>query len=208
MIYTEVSEIPLFSYSLIMADVPWSFDNYSAKGEAKNAKSQYDCMTLEDICALPVGQLASKNCILWLWATNPLLDKAFDVLSAWGFQFKTAGTWVKMSSSWTSDMWKDGREPKMHFGTGYVLRSANEPFLIGTMGKTVTSRSVRSVVQAAIREHSRKPEECYAAAEMLVPNAKRLDLFSRQERDGWDCFGDEADKFKKHKTDLELPPDS
>lgn len=196
MIYTDVSQIPLFSYDLIMADPPWDFRTYSEKGGHKSAQNHYDCMTHDDICQMPVGHLASRNCILWLWATNPLLDKAFDVLSAWGFQFKTAGTWVKMSSSWTPEMWKEQREPKMHFGTGYVLRSANEPFLIGTMGENVTSRSVRSVIMAAVREHSRKPEAAYREAERLVPSAKRLDFFSRQERPEWDSFGDEVEKFE------------
>lgn len=173
-----------FDYDFIMADPPWSFDNYSAKGEAKNAKAQYDCMTLEEICGLPVGGLASKDCLLWLWATNPMLDVAFDVIRAWGFQFKTAGTWSKKT-----------KHGKIAFGTGYLLRCANEPFLIATTGRVITARNVRSVIEGPVREHSRKPDEAFAAAQQLMPNAKRLELFSRQSRKGWDTWGHQAEKF-------------
>ena len=88
---------PHGGYGLIMADPPWSFNNYSKKGEAKNAKAQYECRDLDWIKSLPVSQLAAKDCLLWLWATNPLLPDCLGVLTAWGFTFKTAGTWVKMT---------------------------------------------------------------------------------------------------------------
>ena len=172
------------NYRLLMADPPWSFSNFSAKGERKNAKAHYACMSLEAIKALPVRRLAAPDAILWLWATNPMLPAAFAVLDAWGFQFKTAGHWCKRT-----------KHGKLAFGTGYVLRSAGEPFLIGTVGKPKTSRSVRSVVEGVVREHSRKPEEAYAAAEALMPGGPYLDLFSRQERSGWDCWGAEAGRF-------------
>lgn len=175
---------PAEGFGLIMADPPWAFANFSAKGHAKGAHAQYRCMDLPSIKALPVGDLAAPDCVLWLWATNPMLPQALDVLAAWGFTFKTAGHWVKRTAT-----------GKLAFGTGYLLRSAGEPFLIGTRGKPKTSRSVRSVVDAARREHSRKPEEAYAAAEMLRPDVARLDLFSRGSRDGWTSWGDEAGKF-------------
>ncbi|MEO0870444.1 MAG: MT-A70 family methyltransferase [Pseudomonadota bacterium] len=122
--------------------------------------------------------------MLWLWATNPMLPDAFEVLSAWGFKFKTAGTWVKTT--------KTG---KLAFGTGYVLRSANEPFLIGTIGKPTTARNVRSAIMAPVREHSRKPNRAFTEAERLMPTARRLELFSRETRPGWDTWGHEAGKF-------------
>ncbi|GLQ20482.1 MT-A70 family methyltransferase [Algimonas porphyrae] len=192
------SDLPLFGFDLIMADPPWDFGCWSEKGEAKNAKSHYRCMSLDDIRTLPVGELASKNCLLWLWATNPMLDQAFEVIRAWGFQFKTAGTWVKRT-----------RHGKLGFGTGYVLRSANEPFLLATVsdanvpfliattGEISTARNVRSVIEGPVREHSRKPDEAFAAAEQLIPRARRLELFSRQARPGWTVWGDQADKFNE-----------
>lgn len=176
---------PAGGFGLIMADPPWAFTTRSAKGvTAKGAGGQYGCMSLQDICALPVSDLAADDSILWLWATNPMLPQAFDVLDAWGFTFKTAGHWAKTT-----------RHGKQAFGTGYILRCAGEPFLIGTRGRPRTSRSVRSVILGPVREHSRKPEEAYAAAEALAPNVRRLELFSRANRPFWKTWGNEAGKF-------------
>ena len=175
---------PNGGFDLIMADPPWSFATFSDKGHKKSAQAHYTCASLDWIKALPVADLAAPDCLLWLWATNPMLPQAFEVLTGWGFTFKTAGHWVKMGSS-----------GKLAFGTGYILRSAGEPFLIGTIGKPKTSRSVRSVILGPRREHSRKPNEAFAAAEALMPDARRIELFSRQPRDGWTVWGDEAEKF-------------
>jgi N6-adenosine-specific RNA methylase IME4 len=161
------------AYDMIVADPPWSFDNYSAAGEAKNAKAQYRCMSLDDIKGLPVGHLARGDALLMLWATNPMLDIAFDVLRSWGSRFKTAATWIKGT--------KGGH---LAFGTGYILRGANEPILLGTIGSPKTSRSCRTVIEGLAREHSRKPDEAYEWAERLMPHARRVDLFSRQSRPG------------------------
>lgn len=182
--YRRIEDVPPLRYGLIMADPPWLFRNWSKAGERKNPLAHYACMGIDEIAALPVSRLAAKDCLLWLWATNPMLPRAIDVLEAWGFTFKTAGHWVKRT-----------RHGKLAFGTGYVLRSAGEPFLIGTIGKPRTTRGVRSVIDGAMREHSRKPEEAYRSAEALLPEATRLDLFGRQERPGWDVMGDEVGKF-------------
>jgi N6-adenosine-specific RNA methylase IME4 len=175
---------PHGGFQMIMADPPWSFGNWSAKGEAKNPVAHYDCAPLDWIKALPVAGLAADDCVLWLWATNPMLPQAIEVMAAWGFTFKTAGHWVKRT-----------RHGKLAFGTGYVLRCAGEPFLIGTRGKPKTTRSVRSVIEGPIREHSRKPDEAFAAAEAMMPDARRIELFSRQPRAGWTTWGNETDKF-------------
>jgi N6-adenosine-specific RNA methylase IME4 len=177
---------PHGGFDLIMADPPWSFDNFSAKGEAKNAKAQYDCTPIDWIKKLPVEALAADDCLLWLWATNPMLPEAMQVLDAWGFTFKTAGHWVKRTT-----------HGKLAFGTGYILRCAGEPFLIGTRGQPKTTRSTRSVIEGPIREHSRKPDEAFTAAELLMPDAKRLELFSRQQRAGWTVWGNQIDKFEE-----------
>jgi N6-adenosine-specific RNA methylase IME4 len=171
-------------YGLIMADPAWSFDNWSAKGEKKNAKAHYRCMPLADIKALPVNHLAAPDCLLWLWATNPMLPQALETMAAWGFTFKTAGVWHKRTV-----------HGKTAFGPGYILRGASEPFLIGTIGKPKTTNSVRTVIEGVVREHSRKPEEAYEAAERLVPDVWRCELFSRQQRPGWTVWGNETEKF-------------
>lgn len=173
-----------FSYDLIMIDDPWTFANWSDKGEAKNASAQYDCMSFDDLKQLPVADLARPDCVLWMWATNPMLPQALELMKARCFTFKTAGHWVKKT--------KNG---KLAFGAGYILRSAGEPFLIGTIGEPKTSRSVRSVIEGLAREHSRKPDEAYREAERLMPDARRADLFSRQRRPGWESWGNEVGKF-------------
>lgn len=183
--YTNIDRVPPLAYDFIMADPPWTYETWSVGGNEKNASAQYDCMSLEEIKKLPIGQLASRDCVLWLWATNPLLPEAIEVLAAWGFQFKTAGHWSKKTVN-----------GKQAFGTGYILRCAGEPFLIGTMGEPKCARNVRSVIEGPIREHSRKPDEAFEAAESLLPIARRIEIFGRQERFGWDVFGNEVDKFE------------
>lgn len=91
---------------------------------------------------------------------------------------------------------KRTRYGKLAFGTGYILRCAGEPFLIGTRGSPRTSRSVRSVIEGPVGEHSRKPDEAFAAAEALMPDAQRIELFSRQQRPGWAVWGNQVAKFE------------
>jgi N6-adenosine-specific RNA methylase IME4 len=172
------------SFDFIMADFAWQQRFYSEKGHEKAPQHHYRTMSLEQGMALPVVDLAAPSCVLWMWAINPMLDKAFVLLKAWGFEFKTAGTWLKTT--------KNG---KVAFGTGYILRGSNEPFLIGTRGKPKTTRSVRSGFTGLVRRHSEKPEEAFVAAERLMPRANRLELFSRTNRPGWQSWGDEAGKF-------------
>lgn len=171
---------------LLMADPPWLFENRSEKGEGRNPNQHYACMTTDQIAALPVDILAGENCLLWLWATNPMLPDALFVLESWGFRFSTAGTWVKRTA-----------HGKLAFGGGYVFRSSNEPILIGMRGRLPPdrARNVRSVIEAEVREHSRKPDAAYEAARCLVPYGPAIDLFSRQTRPGWTSWGNETGKF-------------
>jgi N6-adenosine-specific RNA methylase IME4 len=199
---------PAGGFGLIMADPPWSYAMFSDKGYAKAPEGQYETMDPAAIKGLPVEALAAPDCLLWLWAVNPQLPLALEVMAAWGFTFKTAGTWLKRTT-----------RGKTSFGTGYILRSANEPFLIGTRGNPKTTRSTRSAVithderfkgtgdwseiwpngtvtiEAATRGHSRKPDEAFSACDELMPNVRKLELFSRTDRKGWSTWGDEAGKF-------------
>lgn len=179
------SDLRPLSYDLIMADPPWSFHLWSAKGEAKSAQAQYACMSIADIKALPVSQLARGDSLLWLWCTWPLLREAIETVDAWGFKYVTGGAWAKRT-----------KHGKAAFGTGYRLRSACEPFLIGTIGNPDTTRSVRNLIDGLAREHSRKPDEAFAMAEQLMPKAFRVELFSRQRRPGWDSWGNQTDAFE------------
>jgi N6-adenosine-specific RNA methylase IME4 len=175
---------PAGGFGLIMADPPWSYDMRSEKGYAKSPETHYRTMDLAAIKALPVELLAAPDCLLWLWALGPQLPQAMEVITAWGFTFKTGGHWAKVGTS-----------GKQHFGTGYILRNAGEPFLIATRGAPKTTRAIRSVIIAPVREHSRKPDEAFDAASRLMPGVQRLELFSRQNRPGWTSWGDETGKF-------------
>jgi N6-adenosine-specific RNA methylase IME4 len=180
------ADLPLFHFGVILADPPWRFFNYSAKGEVKNSVAQYDCMDLPAIKALPVANLAKSDSALIMWATAPMLPQALEVMQAWGFTFKSAGAWAKESKS----------GDKIAFGTGYVFRSAAEFYLVGTIGKpAIQSRSVRNLIWSPIREHSHKPDQIYVDIEVLF-DGPYLDLFSRQNRPGWTAWGSETGKFE------------
>ncbi len=185
-------ERPPEGYSLIMADPAWHFKTRSKKGDAKSPQAKYRTMTLDEIKAMPVADLAAKDCHLWLWCTNSNIPEALEVMAAWGFTFSTAGHWPKIT--------KNG---KLAFGTGYVFRGAGEPYLIGKRGNPKNTLSTRSVIFGHVREHSRKPDEVYAEAERWMPNATRMDLFSRQRREGWHCWGDQADLFEEQREGKE-----
>jgi N6-adenosine-specific RNA methylase IME4 len=175
-----------FHYGMILADPPWRFANYSAKGEVKNPVAHYDCMNMDALKALPVNHLAAADCAMLMWATAPMLPQGIELLRAWGFTFKSAGAWAKQSS--TGAKWA--------FGTGYCFRSAAEFFLLGTRGAPkVCSRSVRNLIVGPVREHSRKPDDLHANAEALF-KGPYVELFARQARPGWAAWGNQVDKFQ------------
>jgi N6-adenosine-specific RNA methylase IME4 len=166
---------------VVLADPPWSFSTYSPKGWKKSAHSHYACLSLDQIRALPVGDLCMSDAVCVMWTTQVFMPQTLDVLWAWGFTFKTMGTWVKRS--------KTGN--KLHFGTGYIYRSAAEFFLVGTRGHPhPRSRSIRNVIEAPVREHSRKPDQMYHDIEALWPGPY-VELFARHRRPGWYGWGDQ-----------------
>lgn len=172
-----------------MADPPWLFKLRSPKGiTKKSAQGHYRCLPLDTIKTLgPMLQAAcAPNCLLFLWATNPMLPQAFELMSAWGFRYSTAGTWAKISAN-----------GKVQFGPGMRLAVANEPFLIGIRGTVpVPRKGVPGLIVAPRRAHSQKPDEAYAKAELMVAgNVPKLDLFTRQTRPGWTAYGDESTSF-------------
>ena len=172
-------------YGVIMADPPWNFTTRSPKGHGKSPQRHYNCMPLADIMALPVADLAAPDCACFMWATAPMLPHAVQTLSAWGFTFKSAGAWAKQSS--TGQAWA--------FGTGYVFRNACEFFLLGTRGAPkAQSRSVRNLVVAPVREHSRKPDQARADLEALYPGPY-LELFARTTMKGWRSWGNDTKRF-------------
>lgn len=191
-----------FSYDFLMVDPPWPTAMRSEKGEGKSSVAIYGKMSFPEIAALPVGQLAARDCVLWLWCTWPLLlhggdparhfegadaslSKVGACMKAWGFRYCTGGAWLKRKS-----------KGAVGFGTGYRMRSACDPFLIGITGEPITSKSERNFVDDFAREHSRKPELAYALIERWMHGARYCELFSRTPRRGWDTWGEQAGHYE------------
>jgi N6-adenosine-specific RNA methylase IME4 len=175
------------AYGVILSDPPWRFRTWGEHNQTKSPSRHYDLMTLDDIKALPVATLAAADCLLFMWACAPTLDQSFDVMASWGFKFKTAGAWAKQS--------KTGR--KWAFGTGYLLRSAAEFYLIGTIGNPKSAvRDVRNLTVAPVREHSRKPDSVRDDLERMFPSVRKAELFGRTEARGWDVWGNQTEKFE------------
>jgi N6-adenosine-specific RNA methylase IME4 len=177
----SMTSLTQIRYGAIYADPPWSFRNWSAKGTGRNAISHYDCLDFEKLAALPVGDLAAKDCVLFLWTIDPLLDKAIELIRAWGFVYKTVGfCWVKQNS----------RSDGFFTGLGYWTRANPEQCLLATRGKPRRhAKDVRRLVLEKRREHSRKPDCIREQIERLVAGPY-LELFARETKPGWDCLGD------------------
>jgi N6-adenosine-specific RNA methylase IME4 len=180
-------------YRAIYADPPWSFRNRSPKGEGRNATAHYDCLDFRALATLPVPALAADNCVLFLWAVDPLLDQAFDLIRAWGFAYKTVGfTWVKRNSG------QDGAnldEAGFFTGLGYWTRANPEQCLLATRrAPRRRARDVRRLVVEPRREHSRKPDVIRTRIERLV-DGPYLELFARETRPGWDAWGAQVGLF-------------
>lgn len=173
------------SYGLIMADPPWDFSLFSAKGGNKSAQKHYRCLPLEEIMAFPVLDLAAPDCMLWMWATAPMLEQQYATVRAWGFTPKTEMIWRKVTAT-----------GKQTFGPGYILRGSHEPIILATRGHpNFVAKNIRSCFDGVRREHSRKPVEGYELAERMLPKARKVELFSRTNRPGWESWGDEVGKF-------------
>lgn len=173
-------------YNIIYADPPWSFKTYSNKGkEKKSADNHYNCMSIQDIYNLPVGEIAAENCVLFLWVTMPMLQDGLETIKRWGFTYKTcAFNWVKKNKKSDSFFW----------GLGYWTRSNSEICLLATKGNPKRiSKSVHQVCDARIMQHSKKPDEIRNRIVQLMGDIPRIELFAREKAEGWHVWGDEVD---------------
>jgi N6-adenosine-specific RNA methylase IME4 len=173
------------SFDLIAVDPPWEYEAYSERGHKKGAKSQYDCLPPEEIAEMfPVDQLAGGDCLLLCWATQPLLDRQIACVKRWGFVYKSLINWEKVFPSGRSAI-----------GTGYRVRSMCEPIILATIGEP-KHKAFPGLFSGVRREHSRKPESFYSLVEDKAPRLfRRADIFSRQNRPGWQSWGREKGKF-------------
>jgi N6-adenosine-specific RNA methylase IME4 len=174
-------------YNVIYADPPWTFKTFSDKGKDRSPENHYNVMSLKDICNLPISKIANDNSVLLMWVVDPLLDKAFEVINAWGFKYKTVGfTWAKTNR----------KSMGFFTGLGYWTRGNPEMCLLATKGKPKRiSKSVPQLVVEQRREHSRKPDIMYNHIENLL-EGPYIELFARTQRNGWDSWGNQTDKFK------------
>lgn len=172
-------------YGIIYADPPWHYRVYSKKGAGRSAESHYPTMTIEKIQALPVSELADKDCALFMWITFPLLKESLSVLSAWGFKFKTiAFVWIKQNRKSDSLFW----------GMGYWTRANAEFCVLATKGKPKRmAKNVHQVIVSHIEEHSKKPDEARRRIVRLMGDLPRIELFARQKSAGWDVWGNEVE---------------
>ena len=143
-------------------------------------------MSNEDLCNLPIKELADEDCVLFLWVTMPKLNEVFEVISSWGFEYKTcAFSWVKLN--------KENGKPFM--GQGRWTRANVEICLLATKGKPKKiSNAIRQLVMSKIREHSRKPDIIRKRIVELLGDIPRIELFARQKFEGWDTWGNEVPK--------------
>jgi N6-adenosine-specific RNA methylase IME4 len=165
-------------FPVIYADPPWRYENPPMGGGNRSIENHYPTMTLEEICALPVGDLAADDAMLYLWATSPKLAECMKVIEAWGFMYRTSLVWVKDK-----------------IGMGYHARNQHEFLLVarrGDMPPPPLEVRVSSVVEAPRGEHSAKPGICYELIERFYPTLPRIELFSRAPRDGWAAWGNQA----------------
>jgi len=153
------------------------------------ANAQYPTMQNEDICQLPVNNIADDNSILFLWATFPKIQEALDVMKAWRFEYKTVGfVWIKKN--------KNGSN---FFGVGWYTKSNAEVCLIGVKGKAPKiSNSISQIIETQREKHSKKPDIVRDKIVEFAGDIPRIELFARQKVDGWDCLGNEV------KSDVQL----
>jgi len=176
-------------FSTILADPPWQFQHRTGKVAPEHRRlSRYDTMTLAEIMALPVEQLASDTAHLYLWVPNALLPEGIKVLEAWGFAYKSNIVWHKIRK----DGGSDGR------GVGFYFRNVTELILFGVRGKNARTlqpgRAQVNYLATRKREHSRKPDEIYDIVESCSPGPY-LELFARGPRENWSVWGKQSEDY-------------
>ena len=173
-------------YEIIFCDPPWKFNNKNTGGSMKSgASNKYKVMTLDEMKLLPISDIASDNCVLFMWWVGSQPQEAIDLVDAWGFSLKTMTgfVWVKRTKLW-----------KMFFGMGHWTRAGAECCLIATKGKPKRlSASIRSVIEAVSDVHSKKPNIFADKIVELCGDLPRLEMFARDKKNGWDTWGDEVE---------------
>lgn len=172
----ESSEFKDKKYRIIYADPPWKYGDTLLMGYGP-AEFHYPTMTIEDLCILPVKDLADDNAVLFIWATSPFLEDVFTIIKAWGFEYKTSFVWDKVGHNF-----------------GHYNSVRHEFLLVCTRGSCTPDNlklfdSVQTIEKSD--KHSEKPEEFRNIIDTLYTHGKRIELFSRRKVDGWEAWGNE-----------------
>lgn len=163
---------------VILADCPWQYES-GTLDPGRVVENHYPTMSIDDIRILPVSQIATDNAVLFMWAPPALLPEALSVMDGWGFKYRTNLIWNKK-----------------RFGTGYWFRGQHELLLVGVRNnppRPSPENRAPSVLNALRGRHSAKPEEVYKIIESYYPGLRKVELFARKERDGWQSWGNEVD---------------
>lgn len=187
--------LPEGPFGCILADPPWSFRTFSGdKTVPTLAADPYQTMTLDELKALPVSEVAAVDCLLVMWIVSSHLTQAVELAEAWGFTYRSIGpVWAKERAPDQAEMFGD--DPICDLGMGYWFRQQCEIALVfGKGSPTRLSASVRQFVGEPRREHSRKPAVIHDRIQQLVAGPY-LELFAREPREGWTVWGNQTDKF-------------
>jgi N6-adenosine-specific RNA methylase IME4 len=163
-------------FPVIYADPAWQYD-YSVS-DSRKIENQYPTMPLEDIKNMEVESISADDCILFMWTTSPKLKDSFEVLSSWGFQYKTCAIWDKKK-----------------IGMGYYFRQQHELLLVATKGNIPTpipENRPSSIFGFERGDHSSKPHEVYEMIEKMYPEFAKIELFCRTPRSGWTAWGNQS----------------
>lgn len=169
-------------YSIIYADPPW---RYTAKKVQGAAEKHYPTMSIDELCALPVAEIAAPDSALFMWATFPQLPEALRLIKAWGFNYKSvAFVWLKKNRK--ADSW--------FYGLGFWTRGNAEICLLATRGHPKRQAAdVHQFIFSPIEAHSKKPDETRDKILSLMGDLPRVELFARQTPPGWDVWGNEVE---------------
>lgn len=171
-------------YKILYIDPPWAYRDRKVGGGIERHGS-YKGMSLRDLKALPIDKIADDDCVLFLWATYPMIEEALEVIKSWGFVYKTlAFQWVKLNKSGKGFL----------FGLGRWCRGNTEPCLLAIKGKPKKiSSAVSQLIISPQLGHSAKPPEARNKIIQLMGDLPRIELFARSQEPGWDALGLEID---------------
>lgn len=148
------------------------------------AERHYPTMTVDELCALPVADLAARDSALFLWATFPKLPEALQTIKEWGFTYKSvAFVWLKKNKK--ADSW--------FYGLGCWTRGNAEICLLATRGHpSRQAADIHQLIISPIEAHSKKPDEAREKIVALMGDLPRVELFARQATPDWDVWGNEV----------------